>query len=76
MTWCEDGYRYDDRGWIFVHIEGAPYQRGYQYGYLLKDEIVDYIGKLGVRQNEAKPKDGWDTIRFETDSLFLRKYDE
>lgn len=27
-------------GWIFVHIEGKPYDRGFQYGYHLAKEIV------------------------------------
>src|ERR1700722_8705912 len=29
------GYRYPRGGWLYVHIEGAPYERGYQHGYLL-----------------------------------------
>ena len=27
-------YRYPRGGWLYVHIEGAPYERGYQHGYL------------------------------------------
>ena len=27
-------------GWIFLHIEGKPYDRGFQYGYRLAKEIV------------------------------------
>jgi hypothetical protein len=26
------GYRLEQDGWIYVHIEGKPYERGYQYG--------------------------------------------
>ncbi len=76
VRWFGKAYRYDDRGWIFVHIEGEPFERGFQYGYLLPSEIVSYIKKLGVRQNEADPVAGWNTLRFETDSIFLREYDE
>lgn len=75
VRWAGNGFRYDDRGWIFVHIEGEPYERGYQYGSLLSDDIVDYLSKLAVRQNTADPAAGWDTLRFETDTLFLRGYD-
>jgi hypothetical protein len=32
------GYREDKEGWIFVHIEGEAYERGYQHGYLLADQ--------------------------------------
>ncbi len=76
VRWSGPGFRYDDQGWIFVHIEGEPYERGYQYGALMPDEIAEYIRKLGVVQYRDDPKAGWDTIRFEADALFLRKYDE
>jgi len=76
VRWSGDGFRYDDQGWIFVHIEGKPYERGYQYGSLMPDEIVEYIRKLGVLQYGADPEAGWNTIRFEADALFLRKYDD
>jgi len=39
----EKGYRYNIQGWIYIHIEGEPYERGYQYGYLASAEIVDAI---------------------------------
>ena len=34
----DKGYRYDKNGWIYVHIEGEPYERGKQYGYLVSEE--------------------------------------
>jgi len=75
VRWFDDGYRYDDRGWIFVHIEGEPYQRGYQFGALVADEIVAYITKLAIKRNAADPAAAWRTLRFEADTLFLRGYD-
>lgn len=41
----ENGYRYNIQGWIYLHIEGEPYERGYQHGYLLANEIVDMINR-------------------------------
>lgn len=76
VRWQGKGYRYDDRGWIFVHIEGEPYERGYQYGALVGEEIVAYITKLAYEQNPKDPAEGWKTLRFETDAIFLRGYDE
>ena len=35
------GWRFPQDGWIVVHIEGTPYERGYQHGRLLAREIVD-----------------------------------
>jgi hypothetical protein len=42
----------------------------------MPDEIAEYIRKLGVVQYREDPETGWDTIRFEADALFLRKYDD
>jgi hypothetical protein len=27
-----NGYRYDSNGWIYLHIEGEPFERGFQHG--------------------------------------------
>ena len=37
------GYRYDKNGWIYIHIEGKPYERGLQYGYLSALEYKEAI---------------------------------
>jgi outer membrane protein assembly factor BamB len=39
----EKGFRFNIQGWIYVHIEGDPYERGYQHGYLLSEEIEDML---------------------------------
>lgn len=38
-----NGYRYNMNGFIYVHIEGDAYERGYQHGYLLYPEIMDML---------------------------------
>lgn len=35
------GYRYDENGWTYLHIEGKPYEMGFQHGRLLAQEIAD-----------------------------------
>lgn len=40
---CGPGFRHNIQGWIYLHIEGEPYERGYQYGYLVGKEIADSI---------------------------------
>ncbi len=40
----EQGIRGERDGWIFLHTEGGPYERGFQQGYLLSPEIVKGIG--------------------------------
>jgi len=41
----EKGYRYNIQGFIYIHIEGEPYERGFQYGYLASAEIIDMINR-------------------------------
>jgi outer membrane protein assembly factor BamB len=38
-------YRYNDKAWIYLHIEGDAYERGFQHGYLLSEEIVDMLNR-------------------------------
>lgn len=35
------GYRFDCNGWIYLHTEGSPSERGFQHGYLLAPELQD-----------------------------------
>ena len=41
------GYRYNIQGWTYIHLDGDPYERGYQYAYLASTEIVDMIQRWG-----------------------------
>lgn len=75
VRWQGPGFRYDDRGWIVVHVEGEPYARGYQHGSLLAEEIVAYIAKLAIQENQKEPAAGWASLRGRADLLFLRGFD-
>jgi outer membrane protein assembly factor BamB len=39
----KEGYRFNVQGWIYVHVQGEPLERGYQHGYLLAAEIIDML---------------------------------
>jgi len=39
--------RHEKYGWIYLHIEGAPKERGFQHGYLLAKDIKEAIRVLG-----------------------------
>ena len=41
------GYRFDHQGWIYLHIEGEPYERGFQHGYLVAAELQEILSSLG-----------------------------
>ncbi len=40
--WLAEAYRQDVNGWIYLHIEGKPFERGFQRGYLTANEIDEF----------------------------------
>ena len=48
------GFRYNIQGWVYLHIEGEPYERGYQYGYLCSNEIVDMMNRWSCFGSNVK----------------------
>lgn len=52
------GSRYNIQGWVYVNIDGDPYDRGYQYGYLIGEEIIDLLqrwSKMILNHPRIKP---------------------
>ncbi len=52
--WLAKAYRHDENGWIYLHIEGTPFERGFQRGYLTANEIAEFLRTLAY------------TVEFET----------
>src|SRR5271166_2234377 len=70
------GYRYPQAGWIVLHIEGEPYERGVQHGRLLAPEIAAHVRCFAATQNPKSPAEGWKQTRTLVNALFLRRYDK
>src|SRR5580658_1939348 len=68
-------YRYPQAGWIVLHIEGEPYERGVQHGRLLAPEIAANIRCFAASQCSKSPSDGWKLTRLLVNALFLRRFD-
>jgi hypothetical protein len=68
-------YRYPQAGWVVLHIEGEPFDRGYQHGRLMAPEITAYVRGLALLQSAKAPADGWRLTRTLIGSTFLRKFD-
>src|SRR5437660_1774057 len=68
------GYRYPQAGWIVLHIEGEPYERGVQHGRLLAPEIAGYVRCYAASQSSKAPTEGWKLTRSITNALFLRRF--
>ena len=69
-------YRYPQAGWIVLHIEGEPYERGVQHGRLLAPEIAAHVRCFAAMQSSKAPADGWKQTRTLVNALFLRRYDK
>jgi hypothetical protein len=68
------GYRYPQAGWIVLHIEGQPYERGVQHGRLLAEEIAAHLRCFAAVRSPKSPSDGWKATRTLVNALFLRRY--
>lgn len=69
-------YRYPAGGWIYLHIEGEPYERGYQHGYLMASEIGQYLNRCALQLDPKSKERAWETGRTVADALFLRGFDK
>src|SRR5262249_55963180 len=69
-------YRYPQAGWIVLHIEGEPYERGYQHGRLLAPEIAAHVRCFATVTSPKAPAAGWRVLRLLVDALVLRRYDK
>ena len=65
-------YRYPSAGWIYLHIEGAPYERGYQHGHLMAREIPEYLDRCAAELGSSQQ---WGQYRTTANALFLRGFD-
>ena len=59
-------------GWIYLHIEGKPYERGYQHGHLMAREIPEYLERCAADLGSAEQ---WNEYRTTANALFLRGFD-
>jgi hypothetical protein len=69
-------YRYPVGGWIYLHIEGQPYERGYQHGRLMAAEIPRYMQRCAADLDPKGKSKSWDLARTTAGALFLRGFDQ
>ena len=68
-------YRYPAAGWVYLHIEGKPYDRGYQHGYLMAREIPEYLTRCAYELGGKPSRASWNEYRTTANALFLRGFD-
>jgi hypothetical protein len=73
-TWVDRAVCHEKDGWIYLHIEGAPRERGFQYGFILAPQIWE---SLRVRREVWNYQSGmdWDWLVKKSSKLFTPKVD-
>ena len=69
------GCRYPQAGWIVLHIEGEPYERGYQHGRLLAPEIADNLAVAKLSLTHDGKRD-WAFYRKAAETVFWPRVDD
>jgi hypothetical protein len=50
-------YRYEQGGWVYVHLEGDPASLGFQHGFLLAPEISDAFPAISTSMTHSTKRD-------------------
>src|SRR5579862_258201 len=75
VQWCGPAYRYPQAGWIVLHIEGEPHERGVQHGKLMSREIIDYMHCMAQHHSPKAPMDAWRQLRTLVNANFVRRFE-
>ncbi len=67
-------WRFEEGGWIYVHLEGDPGTVGYQHGYLLAPEIEDGFAAVSVGMMHSTKRD-WEFFRKAAQEMLWPKID-
>jgi hypothetical protein len=68
-------YRFERGGWVYVHLEGAPADIGYQHGYLLAPEIEDGFRVVQFKDVRRTQRD-WNFYRATAQNILWPHIDE
>ncbi len=69
------GYRFEKNGWIYIHVEGEPFERGFQHGYLAAAELKQVIQTQKFLLYIETGKD-WEFFVEAAQKLFLSRVDQ
>jgi hypothetical protein len=67
-------YRFEQGGWIYVHLEGSPDRIGYAHGTLLAAEITDAFAAVKLSATHSTKRD-WEFFRTAAREMLWPKID-
>jgi hypothetical protein len=76
VTTYGPAYRYPVGGWIYLHVEGQPYERGYQHGHLMAKEIPQYMERCAAELDPKGRNKSWNLARTTATALFMHGFDQ
>jgi len=75
QSWLGKAEKHEKAGWVYLHIEGGPRERGFQHGYLLAKEIEK--GIVATRTDwEYETATDWEWLQEKASKMFTRKIDK
>jgi hypothetical protein len=74
-TWLSKANRHEKNGWIYLHIEGSPNERGFQHGYLLANEIKESLRVLSESWYHQTALD-WQWLVDKSANMFTPRIDD
>jgi len=74
-AWLAKANRSEKNGWIIVHLEGNPEAVGFQQGYLLANEIMDFRGAIDIYFGKTIGRN-WNFYQKESTRMFWHKTPE
>ena len=74
QSWIAKAHRSEKAGWVYLHVEGEPHDRGFQRGYLLAREIADGLHNTRISWEHQSAMD-WKWLVNEAAPMFLPKID-
>jgi hypothetical protein len=72
--WLSRAYRNEKSGWIYLHIQGGAYERGFQHGYLLSKEIGKGLTDTKINWKHTSAME-WNWLVEKAYALFSDKID-
>ncbi|RJP32795.1 MAG: hypothetical protein C4536_05700 [Actinobacteria bacterium] len=75
ITSYEGGYCYDYNGWVYLHIEGEPYERGFQHGYLMAPELEEIMEMVEYTTFQDTGKE-WGFFVEQAEKIFMPNAEE
>ncbi len=74
QVWLAKAKRSERAGWVYLHVEGEPRERGFQHGYLLAKEIADGLRVSRIEWQHQSAMD-WPWLVARAAAMFVPRID-